>query len=126
MPLEVKRSAKILKLRCNGTEADLLQCTHTSALEVRVGPRWGTVCPIDESDAQVVCRSLGLAGGASAKFANGPLDPVVLLRCAGNESRVAQCEWDTTATGRQCGYYGGSDDTDNEVRGRLASLAERM
>ena len=81
-------------------------------VEVKYQGRWGTICDDmwDDADAAVVCRSLGLGGGAAHVNAlhgpgNGPiwLDDV---ECSGTEKDLVECShagW-AEVNGQRCSH----------------------
>ena len=72
-------------------------------LEVNIGGRWGTVCDDDfgSDDAAVVCRQLGLSGGAVGDaFGSGAI-LMDNVRCRGSESRIQSCPF---VSDHNCGH----------------------
>ena len=67
-------------------------------VEVYLGGRWGTVCDdfFNQPEATVVCRQLGMDGGAALTrnpFPGGAALPILLddLHCTGAENGLADC-----------------------------------
>ena len=75
--------------------------SYEGRIEIMYDGQWGTVCDdfFDNTDAQVVCRQLGLTGGRAmvdCDFGEGS-DPIWLdtLNCSGDEVELGLCPHDT-------------------------------
>ena len=69
-------------------------------MEIFYGGVWGTICDTewDITDASVVCKQLGYSGAAAAvgMATYGEGDGLVWMdsvRCSGNETRLANCQF---------------------------------
>ena len=71
---------------------------------MQIGQRWGTICgPVSEAAAQIICRSLGLRGGAPIYRSTKPAPwlPILMsgLKCSGTEPTMSACSFSTSAKG---------------------------
>lgn len=75
-------------------------------LQVFVGGKWGTVCPVSSGfstyAARMVCTKLGYIGGAVSNTAYGRTTLPILVSnvlCAGKETELSACQFSTVTTG---------------------------
>ncbi|KAL5463896.1 hypothetical protein EMCRGX_G032844 [Ephydatia muelleri] len=96
-PLGVLCFATSARSKACTTNGDirLVGSTYSGRVEVCYNGAWGTVCDDlwDNTDAAVVCRQLGYAGGTGIQAYGGGTGTILLddVGCTGSESRLWQC-----------------------------------